>query len=624
MSNVLEASTEYSMIATDAGGVIMMWNEGARRLYGYTPSEILGQPIACLHTREDILAGLIETMMRQALETGKWQGSVERVHKGGSTFTARIVMTPRRGKDGQTVGYLIMGNDITEEVRLALELEKSQAYTRAVLESAPDAMVIVNGEGVIQQANAATEKLFGYQREELKGRHAEMLIPDRHRNRHPGNPAAFFSEPPARPIDAGLELTGRRKGGVEFPIQISLSPFQAEEGLATAAIRDVTERKRFEQDLQDVNLRLEAAARAKDRFLASMSHELRTPLNAILGFTGVLLMGLPGELNDEQTRQLRTVEAGGMHLLSLINDLLDLAKIESGTVELSLESIDCHQLLEEVAVGLRPLADEKGLELLVIAPPDSIAVRSDRRALSQILINLANNAIKFTDEGTVRLELSQSSEPGATVTRLTVIDTGRGIKAGDQAYLFAAFEQIAALSSVPYEGTGLGLYICLKLAHLLGAEITFESEFGSGTSFTLEIVEQVGVVPASILVVEDNEDNATLIDYLLRASGYEPVLADNGRDAIALAAEMRPQVILLDLLMPEMDGYEVVSEIRKIHGLERTLVVAVTASAMIGDRERIAAAGFDGYIQKPIDSRTFVSSVEALMPATPSSAELPG
>jgi PAS domain S-box-containing protein len=487
--NMLDSATEFSMIATDPSGVIVMWNEGARRLYGYSPSEILGQPLARLLRHEDMLAGLSEVMMEGALDDGKWEGSVERVHKDGSTFTARLVLTPRRGNDGTPIGFLLMGNDITEQVGLALELERSQAYTRAVLESAPDAMVIVNADGEIQLANAATEKLFGYARDELMGRHAEMLIPGRHRDRHPGNPAAFFSEPLVRTMDDGLELTGRRKDGIEFPIQISLSPFQAEEGLATAVIRDVTERKRINKDLRELNMRLEAADRAKDSFLANMSHELRTPLNAIMGFTGVLLMGLSGELTDEQAKQLRTVESSGRHLLSLINDLLDLAKIESGKVELSPESIDCRELLEEVAVGLRLLADEKGLELNVDAPSERLEVRSDRRALSQIMINLANNAIKFTDHGSVRLQASRRAKGGAVLTALSVVDTGRGIKPGDQAHLFAAFEQISSSTAQPYEGTGLGLYICLKLATLIGATIGFESEFGNGSTFTLELPE---------------------------------------------------------------------------------------------------------------------------------------
>jgi signal transduction histidine kinase len=220
-----------------------------------------------------------------------------------------------------------------------------------------------------------------------------------------------------------------------------------------------------------------------------MSHELRTPLNAILGFTGTLLMGLPGPLNDEQTKQLRTVQASGRHLLSLINDLLDLARIEAGKLELKIEPIVCRELVEEVIGGLRPLADEKQLELGVVAPADPLQVHSDRRALSQILINLTNNAIKFTDQGTVHLEVSQHHDGGPLVTRFAVSDTGCGIKASDQERLFAAFEQIGSSTARPYEGTGLGLYICRTLAALIGASITFESEFGEGSIFTLELPE---------------------------------------------------------------------------------------------------------------------------------------
>jgi signal transduction histidine kinase len=252
----------------------------------------------------------------------------------------------------------------------------------------------------------------------------------------------------------------------------------------------VTQRKRFEQDLGEANAQLEAANRAKDRFLASMSHELRTPLNAILGFTGTLLMELAGPLNGEQTKQLRTVQTSSRHLLSLINDLLDLARIESGKMELRIETIDCAALLEEVAVGLRPLADGKRIELEVVTPRPGLTVRNDRRALSQILINLVNNAIKFTDRGRVRVGLSRENSNGNLVARFTVVDTGRGIAEENQQTLFAAFEQVGAPGAHPYEGTGLGLYICRTLATLLGVTISFESTLGEGSAFTLDVPEQ--------------------------------------------------------------------------------------------------------------------------------------
>ncbi len=380
-----------------------------------------------------------------------------------------------------------MASEVSEAARLNRELD----YARSLVELAPDAMVIVNAQGAIQLANAATERLFGYQRDALIGSPIEILIPGRYQQRHPDHRAGFFAAPRSRSMGQGLDLSGHRQDGSEFPVEISLSPLETEDGFfAMAAIRDVSERKRVERDLSEMNLQLERANRAKDRFLASMSHELRTPLNAILGFTGTLLMELPGPLNEEQTKQLRTVQRSGRHLLSLINDLLDLARIESGKIQLHPESIDCRALLEEVAGGLRPLAEEKGIALAVIAD-EFLEIYSDRRALSQILINLANNAIKFTDKGSVYLELSFQRSDTASVTRFAVRDTGRGIRAEDREGLFAAFEQIGGSDPRPYEGTGLGLYICRALAPLIGGIISFESEVDLGSTFALDVSEGV-------------------------------------------------------------------------------------------------------------------------------------
>jgi len=478
---VLESAPD-AMVIVNNQGEIQLANAETETLFGYHREELIGHHVEMLipdrycdrHPghRLGFFAAPRARPMGAGLDLwGK--------RKDGVEFPVEISLSPFDTKEGLLA---------TAAIRDVTERKRAEGKFSGLLESAPDGMVIVNQKGEIQLANAETEKLFGYSREELIGRPVERLIPVRYHERHPAHRTDFFSEPRARPMGAELELSGRRKDGVEFPVEISLSPLETEDGLlATAAIRDVTQRKRFERDLREANVKLQAANQAKDRFLASMSHELRTPLNAILGFTGTLLMGLPGPLNDDQTSQLRTVQTNGRHLLSLINDLLDLARIESGKMELRPERIDAQELLEDVAVGLRPLADEKGLELAVVAPHKLIEVRSDRRAVRQILINLANNAIKFTDEGSVRLQLSEEDGVAQPLVRFTVTDTGRGIKARDQERLFAAFEQIDSSAGQPYEGTGLGLYICQTLATFIGAAITFESEFGLGSSFVLEL-----------------------------------------------------------------------------------------------------------------------------------------
>ncbi len=260
--------------------------------------------------------------------------------------------------------------------------------------------------------------------------------------------------------------------------------------LVSSAIRDITDRKRFEQALQEKNVELANANQAKDRFLATMSHELRTPLNAIIGFTGTLLMKLPGPLNSGQERQLQTIQTSAKHLLSLINDLLDLAKIESGKVQLNLEAVGCQAILDEVITSLRPLAEAKGLKFETFSPHDDIIVQTDRRALSQILINLTNNAIKFTERGSIQVALSHPPQDTST-TEISVTDTGTGIRTEDQAKLFQAFSRVNLAESRRSEGTGLGLHLSQRLAEILGGQILMQSEYGKGSRFTLVLGEKV-------------------------------------------------------------------------------------------------------------------------------------
>ncbi|HEX5691004.1 MAG TPA: ATP-binding protein, partial [Roseiflexaceae bacterium] len=317
----------------------------------------------------------------------------------------------------------------------------------------------------------------------------DMLLPTRFRNAHRHSMSAFAtSADAARRMGERQDIFGRRKDGSEFPAEASISKLEfAGEMIFTVILRDITIRKQVEQTLRAQNEALERANMAKDRFLASMSHELRTPLNAVIGFTGTLLMRLPGPLNAEQERQLRTIQTSAKHLLSLINDLLDLAKIESGKVELRLERVDCHAVIAEVVTSLRPLADQKGLSLRILGGDTPVFTHSDRRALSQIMFNLVNNAIKFTDRGEVCVEIACFSKSEQAQIAIHVSDSGIGIRAEDRAMLFQAFKQAETGNAARPEGAGLGLHLSQKLAQLLGGHITCRSTYGEGSRFTLTI-----------------------------------------------------------------------------------------------------------------------------------------
>lgn len=357
-----------------------------------------------------------------------------------------------------------------------------------LLEATPDAHVVVDRRGLIMACNTQAERLFGYEHGAMHGQPVDALLPESLRERHEHQRDDYFARPRLRTMDTGLELFGKRRDGAEFPVEISLAPLQTDSGmLVSSAIRDITERKRIEQVLAEKNLALRTAAEAKNRFLANMSHELRTPLNAIIGFTGTLLMRLPGPLTADQERQLSTVKHSAQHLLSLINDLLDVARIEAGRMEVNIEAVACSQIVEEVATTLGPAARQKGLEFETCLPPVEVTIRTDRRALTQIVINLVNNAIKYTSSGRIDLVLASRGTGAGTIAEFAISDTGCGIKPEDRPRLFNAFSQLDSSSTRRYEGTGLGLHLSQQLAELLGAHIGFDSEYGKGSTFTLTI-----------------------------------------------------------------------------------------------------------------------------------------
>ena len=479
-------STPDAIVMVNVTGRIVLVNSQAERVFGYPRSELLGQAVEVLlpHRYRGAHLGHRSGFFGQPRTRTMGAGlELHGLRKDGGEFPVEISLSPIDTEEGTMVMSAI--RDITDRKR-------ADQKFKDLLEAAPDAMVIVNREGHIVLVNSQAVKLFGWSRDELLGQPIELLVPQRFSARHPDHRRNFFAEPRTRSMGAGLELHCLRKDGSEFPVEISLSPLDTEEGLfVSSAIRDVTERKRIEQVLRDKNLELENAALVKDRFLASMSHELRTPLNAIIGFTGTLLMKLPGPLNAEQEKQLRIVQTGARHLLSLINDLLDVAKLNANKVTLTLELVDCKTLVEEVSATLQMEARRKGLAFAVHTPPVDVLLLTDRRALSQILINLVGNAIKFTQQGRVDVVLQDLQLPTGRVVQLHVQDTGPGIPLQEQPRLFEAFSRVESADRRHHEGTGLGLHLSRKLAEALGGTLGFDSTEGLGSTFTLQLPEHV-------------------------------------------------------------------------------------------------------------------------------------
>ena len=511
------------------------------------------------------------------------------VFAAGLTFTALIVAY---------LGIFLRRTSAVERL--------NEARIKGILDSAIDTIITINSSGIIQLLNPAGEKMFGYKEKEVVGKNIKILMPEPYRSEHDGYMANYRKTGKKKIIGIGREVTGKRRDNSTFPMDLSVSEsVVGNEKLFIGIVRDVTERKAVENkilqnqtELEKAKEAAEAASRVKSQFLANMSHELRTPLNGILGYAQLLRNH--GKLDDMQNKGIETINRCGEHLLTLINEILDLAKIEAQKFELQPSDFDLQAFLRTIADITQVRAEVKNLNFEFDECSDlPIGVKSDRKILQQILLNLLGNAIKFTEKGSVILRVtatngrptSKTIDPRAKVKNsksrilFQVEDTGIGISSQYLEEIFAPFTQIKD-SHEEIEGTGLGLSISKRLVNLLGSELKVKSTRGKGSIFGFEL--ELPIIPdflpsktnsektilkykgktRKILLVDDKEENRSVLVHLLTSVGFEVFESVNGEDALEKATRLKPDLIFMDLVMPVLDGFEATRRIRGLTELK--------------------------------------------------------
>jgi PAS domain S-box-containing protein len=512
--------------------------------------------------------------------------------------------------------------------------------------AAPFAALAVDPDARVSFVNEAACRLLGRASASLLGADLRALVDERHREALVAAWERLWEGGEVERVSDDVDLDFRSDSGGVVPVHVSLSLEARSGGDRTCARlivldarrrRDAEERAaRMRDDLSLASAELGRSARIKDEFLAATSHELRTPLTGILGMTEALLDGLYGELTPSQKRALGTVDESGRHLLALINDILDFSRAESGNLDLQIERASVRSICDSALSLVRESARRKSQRVQFSITPDDIEIEADPRRVTQMLVNLLGNASKFTAErGRIALEVSLEASAGVVV--FTVSDDGVGIAPSDLPKLFRPFTQLDGALARRQAGTGLGLSLVQRMVELQGGSVHAESELGKGSRFSLrlpaaslgrgaplslrgtsaphtELTGPSSGQPRRVLVVDDNELNLGFLVDFLRSIGHEISVARDGREAIEQVRAARPDVVLMDIQMPDVDGLEATRILRSDPdpAIASTRIVALTALALEGDRERALAAGVDEHMAKPVSLRRVKELIERL------------